>query len=275
MRGMPGLESVFRDALGAIGIPASGLLLGCVGSVSNPTSETITRDSGFVPVACESRIMGSPLSAPILLRDIRPTLPVEYMYLTLPRGGVESWGVPCKGASASSACLGELEASPQWGVAQLETMSNASETLLNCTLLATQGDEVLVVTTRPELNKFLGAVDTLGEAELLVACQNAFQVDRSIPLNSNGDYHLECGRSGGVPREDGFLVLAFMQERCSGRTRHLLHVDGSGRISKLDSFTEREPEPNCAVGRRPEGPIATAPSAFPCGTGAQPGSWRR
>jgi hypothetical protein len=84
----------------------------------------------------------------------------------------------------------------------------------------------------------VGAIDSLGDAQLWVASQN---------------YSLLCEASGARAVADGSEVLAFTYEGCDGRTRHLLHVGVDGTLSTLDRFVERAPTPYCIVGRRPEG----------------------
>jgi hypothetical protein len=66
-------------------------------------------------------------------------------------------------------------------------------------------------------------------------------------------YGVRCGRSGSRPVADGYEVQLFQYPGCDGRTRYLLHVDEAGNVTTLSSEVERDPDPNCVVGRRPGG----------------------
>jgi hypothetical protein len=61
-----------------------------------------------------------------------------------------------------------------------------------------------------------------------------------------------------VPTEQGFDVLAFTYQGCDGRSRHVVHVDRGGQLNVHDNFVERDYDPGCIVGRRPEG-LASRP----------------
>jgi hypothetical protein len=241
------LENALRSALSVVGIAAPGWVLGCASPVVPPTSATLPRESGFIPLACTPGAYGS--HVPSLLGELRPALPVDYVDLD-DGGNVSARGKACSGAHDPSACLVQLEAS--WSASQVARLDRIgdSDWTLACTLRATRGDDVLFIDTTRDLVQFLGAIDTLAEAELWVECNARVVFAQSIPIRG---FFLDCARSGGVVREGGFDVLAFNLDGCDGITRHLLRVDPGGGVSRLESVKERDPTPMCVPGRRPEG----------------------
>jgi hypothetical protein len=240
----PPLRQLFRQALQLAGVGLSGVALAACGSKAASTVEggffrtdtesgTFSKEPDFVPTPCEPRADGYGLE-PTYLDGLRPSAPVDALELWSFEF-IRGTGVPCSGASDASDCARQLAAlpvSPGFMLGQLVQAINQYH------LRATRGDEVLRVGTLPQLRDFLGAIDSRGDAQLWVASQN---------------YSLLCGVSGARTVLDGTEVLAFTQQGCDGRTRHLLHVDADGTLSTLDAFVERTPDPNCVVGRRPQG----------------------
>jgi hypothetical protein len=166
-------------------------------------------------------------------------VPVDYLALRSGSIVLESRGAVCSGAADPSGCRTALDAlleTPEFSLGGTEWELDLYP------LVGTRGDEVLRMGTLAELLGFLGNIDSVGEAQLVVATQG---------------YELRCGESGVVPgvvpKPDGFDVLGFTYQGCDGRTRHLVRVAPSGQTRVTDVFVEREPARGCIPGRRPEG----------------------
>jgi hypothetical protein len=239
---LPRLGARFREALAVAGVGASGVLIGCGGDVREPALElgyretdspsgSVTRAPGFVPLSCVGE--GSP--RPVFLGGLEPREAVDYLELRLFQELREARGTACSTAGEPARCRAELEGLPFSPALRLGYLV---QVVTEYHLRATRGDNVLRVGTLAELLEFLGPLDTLAEAELVVASQN---------------YELICGASGGVPEGDGFDVLAFTYQGCDGRTRHLVHASADGALEERDVFVERTADPYCVVGRRPRG----------------------
>ena len=240
------LGRCFREALAFVG--ASELLLGCAGPVVAPTSATLPLESGFQPVTCRPAAeTPSPWPPPALLAGLRPAIAVDYLELDF--GGGEVLGTPCGAAADPSRCLSELEAIELSWFASSERLETDEEPA-RCWLRGTRGDEVVYIGSVQRLLSFLGPVDTLAEAELLLLCRH---VDFPPPWFYRATAYLDCDRSGGVERPDGYDVLLFTQEGCEGRSRHRVHVDRAGNVSVLDTVNEARDQQRCILGRRPEG----------------------
>jgi rubrerythrin len=234
------LHATFRTVLGLAGVSATTLpLLACdewaCGSEPGDAprqgraSAALARSQDFSPVLCSE----AEFPAPLYLTDLAPAEPFDCLELrsfdtTLEAQGsaCTEQGLPSLAARFSEPALEELR------------LGVPGESGRSYQLLATRGSEQLHVGTLEQLRNFLGGVDRLGEAQLLVASQG---------------YELLCGKSGGAARDTGFDVLAYTFEGCDGRTRYLLHIDGQGSLSVKEAFVERYADPCCTVGRRPEG----------------------
>ena len=236
-RGASVVREAARRALQLVGVSAAGVVLGCGDADDDGYRTTdsavgiVDREPGFVPLACTE----GEYQYPVYVDDLRPPVPVDYLALRSGPIVLESRGAACSGAADPSACRTALDAlldSPEFSLGGTERELELRH------LVGTRGDEVLRMGTLAELLGFLGNIDSVGEAQLVVATQG---------------YELRCGESGVVPKPDGFDVLAFTYQGCDGRTRHLVRVAPSGQTRVTDVFVEREPARGCIPGRRPEG----------------------
>lgn len=199
---------------------------------TDTASGTVVDEAGFELLPCSA----GEYPEPLYLAGLSPAAPPDYLEMVGWAGSaVESSGVLCGGASDVDACVARFEALE---VEPTIVIGQIVQAIMTYYLQGTLGDDPIRVGTLPELQAFLGEIDTLGDAALWVESQG---------------YNLACGASGGVARESGFDVLAFTQQGCDGSTRHLVHVEGDGALSVVDSFVQREPDPYCIVGRRPQG----------------------
>lgn len=242
------LKILFERALQLSGIGVSGITLGCGGAsdpilteegyrLTDTRSGTFASEPGFVPLGCSE----SEYPRPLYLDDLRPAEPVDGLELWSYDRMLERWGTPCGNAEMLDTCQTQFVALPMEPHFELGQVVQA---LFQHHLRGTRGSEVLRVGTREALRVFLGEIDSHGDAQIWTASQN---------------YQLVCGTSGSSLADGGgYDVLAFESVGCDGRTRHLLHVDPDGQLTTLDRFVEREPEPGCVIGRRPEGLVEPA-----------------
>jgi hypothetical protein len=184
----------FQSALKMAGIGASAWVLGCSGNsideaiadgpsgpryaATNGPSGTVAMEPGFVPLACG----GEEGTEPLYLDDIEPASPVDYLELRLYTQVQESRGAPCSAATDSASCLARFASLPD---GPMFVLGHLVQLLLEYQLRATRGDQALSIGTPNELLGFLGEIDSLGDARLVVASR---------------DYDLICGESGGLPR---------------------------------------------------------------------------
>lgn len=233
-----GLKRAFDRALRAV-LATSGplVIVGCGDSIE----PGIEDDPGFVPMSCTGGTQQ-------FLPDLTPGVVTEYielrrmgLNLTDAATVVETRGSRCGGAADLAAC--------EAGFAALDS-ANAfrfgfcQDMVCEAQLAATQGDAALLVDSRGRLAEFLFPIDAPAEAMLI--------------LQASG-IDVACDRGGAKPAGGGFDVQGFTRPGCDGRTRHVQHVDTSGTINAIDSTVEVEPDPNCAVGRRPAGLCPPAP----------------
>jgi len=216
-------------------VGTSGLVLACGGEgrafrTTSSAVGIIAQEPGFELTPCTGEY-----PMPLFVEGLAPAEAVDRLELRLGSHVQQARGSACSEVLDEAMCLAALEGQaeePQMVLGQ------PGQLISRYHLRATRGEEAFRVGTLAELLAFLGTIDTRSEAELMAASLG---------------FQLVCGESGTVPASPGFNVLGFTYQGCDGRSRHLLHLEPSGQLSLLDSFVELEPDPNCVVGRRPEG----------------------
>lgn len=228
---MRSLQSIFRDALRSALLAGPVLAAGC-----DDYPPGIETEPGFVPVECSG-------GQRLWLAELTPEPPVDYLELRLlvgPEGefsSVETQGDLCAGASDRGACLaafGELPAEAGFRFGDWSQLGPGPD----AQLFATRADAAVAILRSEDLRSFLGSIDTHGEAVFLAAA-----TQRDVP----------CSRGGSRKNGRDFEVQTFTSVGCDGRNRQLLRVTPAGEVTLLSEVTEREADPNCVVGRRPEG----------------------
>jgi hypothetical protein len=207
---------------------------------------------------------------PDVLSNLKPATPVDYVELraqTVPNpdyhgpaddaadgdGGAAAGPPPvilktlstngnaCATATNKDACKTALAKASGKGWAPFADGGNAAPppTIDVQFLVYTRGDEVGVVGTTAELATFLGPIDTLEEARLL--------------LQSEG-YVLACSGGGPPPgwkkNDDGSWEILVPGGACSGVIVRRFHIASNGTITLVEAVPNPEP---IACGRRPEG----------------------
>ncbi len=186
-----------------------------------------------------------------ILDAIEPTAAVDYVELrdalNYDWGEGEMWesvnvldssGQPCAGASDPAACQAAFEAlSPASAF-----ILGGFEGQIHRTVALTRGDDVQAIGARPELDAFLGEIDTAGDAALIATMEGHRLVcdsDNDAVLGSGG-YRLHTTTGGGCG--DGDDV-----------EEHIIVVDANGGIETIKTVLIEKGDPGCAVGRLPAG----------------------
>jgi len=160
---------------------------------------------------------------------------------------IASQGVACSKATgtACSDSLNTLMVSGGW------TMSSNGSTLpATRQLVFTRGDEVGSVTTIDDLKTFLAPIENPRDAIFLVR-------------NGLSDHNINCDERNVATLSDGFDVLTTSGTTCGEGTHldeHVVHVSSTGEITVKETVVIEEGDPGCAIGRRPEGLLASGAS---------------
>jgi hypothetical protein len=187
------------------------------------------------------------------LSSLIPAMPVDYMEFRLFNEGTQgapmttaSTGTPCATATDKTACTNEL-------ASILETNSGfvSSCGFDGCSyrvLIATRGNQVIVVKDKATLDTFLAPYDTESEAVLAVMTTGKF---------------VSCGdKSEGAVKSvsGGFEVVGTAGSTCGGMGvyQYRYSVDSQGALSELEKAQLKAGDPNCAIGRRPAGFVQDA-----------------
>jgi hypothetical protein len=225
------LRGRFHHAL-LLGLGAPALLVGC------GPGEGIENDEGFVEVTCDER-------GPTHLADVVPSEPVDYLgvdgllFGPGPFEPLQEFGEPCATATDLEACLAALYRTT--GDSSLH-LGDRNGFIFYSVLRATRSDDVIEIASDAALRDFLLPIDSPADAVLLA---------------TSAGFSVTCSRSGARPTGTyGYAAQLFTHPGCDGRRRHLIYVTSEGQVDRLDSVTEHEPDPGCAVGRRPVGLIA-------------------
>jgi rubrerythrin len=185
------------------------------------------------------------------LDGITPTKPVEFMELrqTVPFAdppmieAIASHGVSCSGATSAtcSETFNMLNVTTGWSISQGQLGTSTRF------LVFTRGDEVGTVTTLPDLKSFLAPVDNARDAVFVIK-------------NELSEHNVICDELNATKSGDGFNILTSSGFACgegSHRDEHVVHVSSTGEVTIEETVIVEEGDPGCAIGRRPEGLVAT------------------
>ena len=161
-----------------------------------------------------------------------------------PPNVVAKAGTPCASAVDQPACLtafAALRSAEGWkkNASGLEPPSHRY-------LVTTSGDSFAVVKTTDALRDFVSPVDTAKDAALI-----ATAIDQ---------YRVVCdGRNNASKTATGWEIVVQSGDTCGPGTKleeHVLAVTATGAVTVLKTTLIKEGDPNCAIGRRPEGLVA-------------------
>jgi hypothetical protein len=203
--------------------------------------------TGYSAPACEN---GS-----LAMSGLSPAAPMDFVQLrsigTNPGGDyfaearLGSSGTACATASDKAACESALD-----NLSSRSGFRKSCLDLCNAYYVATtRGDEVSALTTLEALKGFLGPIDTAQEAVLLAFASY---------------YDVSCSdlAQGAVRANDkgGFNVIGTTGDTCGANaalTQFVLEVSASGEVREVSSHILQRGDPNCVIGRRPVGLLAS------------------
>lgn len=216
--------------LGLAGAPSALSAAAC--------SDDSIRASDFHVDACA----GSPLDG------VTPAVPVDYLEL---RGDIQSGdstsdtmhviashGTRCASASDTTKCEAALSA--------LRPTDLQSPKSLGFTdfryLVFTRGDEVGAVTSIAALKTFLAPFETPKDGALL--------------LEEFSEHRVNCGSSNARASGDAFEFYTSTGHACGAgahRDDNIVRIARDGTLTVVETEVEEEGDPNCVIGRLPEG----------------------
>lgn len=210
----------------------------------------------------DTRNLEKPVCGPngtLAIDGLKPATPVNYVELrsgfgrsmefALPDGGVNvisATGTKCETATNPSACLTGFDAlNSRSGFYEL-----CGQICVGYQLATTKGDLVTLIDTPQGFRDFLGAIDAPQEAAWRALTEG---------------YGFECYEGAkyktGVRAVDGgYEAVALQGSTCGPNTslkQYLLRVSADGTVTKVDEELLELGNPNCAVGRRPEGLVGS------------------
>jgi hypothetical protein len=177
----------------------------------------------------------------------------------LPTKTGASNGTACATASNRSACLealaeARIAAGAGWATEFGGGLMAPEPTFTRRFLVFTRGDEVGIVGTRAEVATFLGPIDTLEEARLLVTTGNRDLTCTTDPF-----------KSGWRQNADGSWELLIAYSDCGTYYRLRLKVTPDGMVTEIDRQRE---ESGSVCGRRPDGLVPTGTGGAACSMAA-------
>ncbi len=157
-------------------------------------------------------------------------------------------GTPCASGPAVEKCKQDLAAlrSPSgWA-----PLSMGMDPPRHRYLVFTKRDAVATVTSLDALREFVAVVENVKDAALLATAP--------------GKYRFVCdGTKNAKQTPSGFSLRVQSGTSCGAGMKveeHVLDVSAAGDITVAETTLVREGDPNCAIGRRPEGLATTGPA---------------
>lgn len=188
---------------------------------------------------------------------LKPTRPVNYTELRTGNGGrgdfnssdggftvISTSGTKCETATNQATCKTGLDAlNSRSGFYEL-----CGQICVGYQLATSEGDLVTLIDTPQGFRDFLGPIDSPQEVAWRVVTEG---------------YNFECYdgskyQTGVRAVDGGFEAVALQGSTCGPGTslkQYLLRVGADGTVTKVDEQLLEMGNPNCAVGRRPEGLI--------------------
>lgn len=187
---------------------------------------------------------------------LKPTRAVNYIELRTGFGRGQELGLPDGGANviSTSGTKCETATNPAMCKTGLEALNSRSgfyelcgQICVGYQLATSEGDLVTLIDTPQGFKDFLGPIDSPQEAAWRAltegydfACYDGAKYKTGIRTLSSG----------------GFEAVALQGSTCGPGTslkQYLLRVGSDGTVTKVDEELLEVGNPNCAVGRRPEG----------------------
>lgn len=226
------LRALFSALVGTLGTTAGAALLpACSGDVSTITAADFDID------VCGDELEGVTPSAPVDYLEVRSDSDPSGMSpgsLVV----VAKRGTPCATAQDQAACQSKL-------AALRPTMLQSPKAIDHFDgryLVFTRGDEVSAVTTADDLRTFLAPFDDAKDGALL--------------LTEFSQHSIPCDGANARKAGSGFELRTQTGFACGEGTHldaNIVSVSSTGAITVTETDRLQDGDPNCAVGRRPEG----------------------
>lgn len=177
----------------------------------------------------------------LAVHGLSPAHAVDYVSLRQSAGPasggiLDESGTLCGGASDGPKCIAAMSAL----TSDVGWPSGGGGDVFSLQFLAvTVKDDRVVYGSVPDLLKFLGPIDTANEAALVASTKG---------------HVIVCQSHNAKKTADGFVVLTQTGNTCGGDVLHnLVLVKPDGSTSVIATSVFQKGDPNCAIGRRPEG----------------------
>jgi hypothetical protein len=206
-------------------ILAEGVLVGCGG---------VSRDD-FTEDTCTGGTF-DPLTA------IEPRDAVDYLEVFGPNGAPTSRGVKCEKALDQKACLAGFEA-----------LVNPTTPPTDRGLHSGQSGGTRIRFTRGDS---VGEISTI---EGLRGLMDAKSPKSAMMFAWAQGHNPVCGEKNAGPLDQNFVLLTHTGQKCGGDVdENRVSVTPKGEVTVVDTSLFESGDPNCQIGRRPEGFDATA-----------------
>jgi hypothetical protein len=183
----------------------------------------------------------------LAVHGLSPSHPVDYVSLRQTFGGgtsgtadpvVDEAGTVCSGATDHAACvtaMSTLHSDAGW------PSGGGGDAFSLSYLAVTVKDDRVVYGSVPDLLKFLGPIDTANEAALIATTKGQ---------------QILCQSHNARKTAEGFEILTRTGTGCGQGDdvhKNLVLVKPDGSSAVVASVVTKKGDPNCAIGRRPEG----------------------
>ena len=285
------LAGVFSGIVSAV-LASSTAVIGCGGVTAGGPADAGTADgnpsdggTSLPPLFDEATFT---CSAPLaeVLTNLNPDTPIDYVELRsqtfhhvtdeparegdlgvgpgggtgplLPTESVATQGTPCKAATNRDACLQGLAAQRiEKGQGWDRDRWGKFPPYRRLFLVYTRGDEVGTAVNPQELAAFLGTVDTLEEARLLMTTQLYDLTCTTTPF-----------KSGWRRNDDGSWEILLAGDDCGNPEQLRVEITADGVVTLVD---RRTIDAGSVCGRRPEGLVTSG--AHHSGAAHSLGAW--
>ncbi len=184
------------------------------------------------------------------LAGVTPAIPVDHLVIrsTGAASGetafrvIEERGVACATATDKAKCQTALASLSPSNVRSLKAIDHFDGRYL----AYTRGDEVGAIVSSEELRAFLAPFENPKDGALL--------------LQQFTEHRVQCGGPNVRPSGDGFELYTSTGYACGKGTHrddHIVRVARDGTTTLVETEVEENGSSNCAVGRRPEGYVAS------------------
>jgi hypothetical protein len=179
------------------------------------------------------------------LREVYPSLNDPSSYKVLANTGTR-----CGSARNQAACEKTLQGTTSSGW-RMEVEDGFRAPGAERYIVLTAGDQVRTVATLEDLRAFLAPIENAHDAALLVTASGKYRI-------------ASCASAQAKRTPTGWEISVESGHTCGPGTKiegHVIAVESNGAMYTVKTQVLEEGNPNCAIGRRPEGLVAQAQQA--------------